>query len=142
MDVQEVIDYLLTAFAGVETSQNFGYDFFFYGSERMLPFVTIATTDNEYDSVSKLSRPGGAFRLNIGVSRETFVELVGTAKPDLSAYDFATVDTIMPHPEYAAQSWVCIVNPSRASFERIKPLLQEAYDLAVKRAIRRQGSAE
>jgi hypothetical protein len=37
----------------------------------MLPFATIASTGNEYERISYLDRPG-VFRLNIGVSRETF----------------------------------------------------------------------
>ena len=36
----------------------------------------------------------------------------------------------MPHPVYARQNWVCILNPSEESFDRVvKPLLTEAHDL-------------
>jgi hypothetical protein len=128
---------ITTTFAGVETTEAMGYRFFFYRSERMLPFATMAEADNEHDRVSNLDRPG-VFRLNIGVSRETFQSLFGAGKVDVGAYDFAALDTIMPHPEYAAQHWVCVLSPSAATFEQVRALLAEAYALAERRHARRQ----
>jgi len=90
----------------------------------MLPFTTIATADNEGDRVSNLDRPG-VFRLNIGVSKQTFQVLFGTGKVDVSAYDFTALDTIMPHPDYAAQSWLCVLNPGDTTFQQLRPLLSE-----------------
>src|SRR5262245_48074428 len=121
MDQQSVTDHIMNTFAGVETTTALGYTFFFYGSERMLPFATIATADNEGDRVSKLDRPG-VFRLNIGVSKQTFQSLFGTGKVDVSAYDFTALDTIMPHPDYAAQSWLCVLNPSASTFQKLRSL--------------------
>lgn len=87
-------------------------------------FATIVTTD-EHDvaPVSNLARPG-AFRLNIGVGRETFGRVAGwQADPD-----YAEFDTLLPHPVYAAQRWVSILNPSDATLERVLlPLLDEAH---------------
>jgi hypothetical protein len=34
---------------------------------------------------------------------------------------------------YGRNHWVCVLNPSEATFETLKPLLQEAYDRAVER---------
>ena len=56
MDEHGITDYIINTFAGVETATNFGYTFFFYGPDRMLPFATIATADNEGDRVVN-SRP-------------------------------------------------------------------------------------
>jgi len=137
MDEKSITDYIMNTFAGVETTTTLGYTFFFYGPDRMLPFTTIATADNEGDRVSNLDRPG-VFRLNIGVSKPTFLSLFGTGKVDVSAYDFTVLDTIMPHPDYAAQSWLCVLNPSDTTFQRLRPWLNEAYELAVKRASRRK----
>jgi hypothetical protein len=137
MDEKGITDYIINTFAGVETTTNLGYTFFFYRPDRMLPFTTIATADNEGDRVSNLDRPG-VFRLNIGVSKPTFQSLFGTGKVDVSAYDFTVLDTIMPHPDYAAQSWLCVLNPSDTTFQRLRPWLSEAYELAVKRASRRK----
>ncbi len=78
------------------------------------------------------------FRLNIGVSKPTFQALFGTDKIDLRTYDFTALDTIMPHPDYAAQSFLCVLNPSDATFQKLRPLLAEAYELAVRRVTRRK----
>ncbi|HEX8906279.1 MAG TPA: DUF6194 family protein [Longimicrobiaceae bacterium] len=146
MDEHSVSDYILTSFEGVETATNLGYVFFFYGAERMLPFATLAVADNEFDRISGLDRPG-VYRLNIGVSPATYHSLLGPEKPRLgpegrleSGHDFTRLDQLMPHPHYAPQSWVCILNPSAGTFGAVvKPLLQEAYDRAVEPARRKSG---
>lgn len=138
MDEAALTRYITTTFAGVETTTAYSYTFFFYGPDRMLPFATLASGDNEYDRVSNLDRPG-VFRLNIGVRKPTFQALFGTGKVDTHAYDFTALDTIMPHPEYAAQSWICVLNPSEATLQHtVQPFLTEAYDLAVQRHLRRR----
>jgi hypothetical protein len=132
MDETFITNYITSTFANVETADNFGYKFFFYGDGHMLPFATLAAADNEYDRVSNLDRPG-VFRLNLGVSRATFQSLFGTDKVDVSRYDFTVLDTFMPHPDYTAQSFICVLSPSEATFEKLRPILAEAYELAVKR---------
>lgn len=135
MNEASVADYITKTFPGVETSTAFGYTFFFYQSERKLPFATLASSDNEYESISNLDRPG-VYRLNIGVSKPTFQSLFGAAKVDVSSYDFTALDVIMPHPDYAPQNFICVLSPSEATFERIRPLLAEAYEIAVRRFAR------
>jgi hypothetical protein len=142
MDETAVIQYITDTFAGVETTTAYSYTFFFYGPDRMLPFATLANTDNEYDRVSNLDRPG-VFRLNIGVRKSTFQALFGTDKVDISAYDFTALDTILPHPDYAAQSWVCVLSPSDNLFHNtVQRFLAEAYELAVQRHVRRHPTHE
>src|SRR5262245_7821702 len=104
----------------------------------MLPFATIASTGNAYEQISRLDRPG-VYRLNIGVSRETFQALFGKNKINISDYDFTILDTILPHPDYSAQFFICVLSPSEANFEKIKPLLAEAYDIAVKKYNQRKA---
>jgi hypothetical protein len=128
MTETSVSQYITDTFAEVETAENFGYVFFFYRSERKLPFASIAASDNDYDRVSQLDRPG-VFRLNIGITRQTFQSLFGAEAVDLSRYDFSALDRIMPHPDYAVQHYVCVLNPSEPTFEQVKPLLAEAYEL-------------
>lgn len=132
-------EYICSTFEGVKDTDNFGYTFYFYKDDHKLPFVTLASIDNDYDRVSNLDRPG-IFRLNIGVSRQSFESLFGSNKVDVSIYDFTTLDTIMPHHDYAAQSFICVLNPSEMTFETLKPLLVEAYEIAQKRYIRRNPS--
>ena len=141
MDETSVVNYITETFPGVETTTNFGYTFFFYRSDHILPFATLISSDQDYDRISNLDRPG-VFRLNIGVSRETFQSLFGTAKVDVSSYDFTALDVIMPHPDYAPQNFICVLSPSEATFERVRALLAEAYDIAVRRFTRRNKKNE
>jgi len=132
LNESSVIEYIAKTFPDVETTENFGYAFFFYKTERMLPFATLGASDNEYDRLSNLDRPG-VYRLNIGISRKTFQALFGETKVDVKNYDYTALDVIMPHPEYAPQNFVCVLAPSDATFERVRELLAEAYDIAVQR---------
>ena len=99
---------------------------FFSLDERSWPnYATIVTTDeHDQGAPSDLARPG-AFRLNIGVGRATFERLVGSMEtPDYAAYD-----RILPHPVYARQLWISILNPSDTTFRDIcLPLIAEAHD--------------
>lgn len=113
-----------------------GARFFFYGEEKMFPFATLVNSD-AHDQVSDLNRPG-AFRLNVGVSRETFHSLF----PDKGSadYDYTAPDVVMPHPDYARLFWVCIVNPGEEKFDQVRNLLGEAYDAARAKQARRDES--
>ena len=137
IDESFITSYITSTFENVETTVNLGYTFFFYRDDHMLPFATIASTGNEYERISNLDRPG-VYRLNLGVSRETFQSLFGTNKLNVSDYDFTVLDTILPHPDYAAQSFICVLSPTEGTFEKIRPMLAEAYDIAVKRYNRRK----
>jgi hypothetical protein len=145
MDETAVTQCILDTLAHVETTTAYGYVFFFYRAERKLPFATLGAQDDEYDRASNLNREG-VFRLNVGVSRDTYRALFGPlpAAPGpegvvATGHDFAALDQLMPHPVYAPQAWVCVLNPSAATFEKIKPLLAEAYDLAVRRQAKREA---
>ena len=129
----DIARYITETFPGVEAATNFGYSFFFYGSDHKLPFATLASSDNEYDCHSNLDRPK-VFRLNLGVTKETFRSFFGNDAVDVSRYDYTALDCIMPHPHYAAQSYICVLNPSESTFDQIKALLSEAYELARSRA--------
>ena len=140
MDQQAIVEYVNRTFAGVDVLQptdgpGAGDTFFIYDPERNLggkqqfPFATIVTKNyGEFDNLSQLDRPG-VYRLNIGVSRDTFRSVVD---PD-GSHDYAALDRLLPHPVYASQSWVSVLNPSEATFESVQPLLAEAYASAVKR---------
>jgi hypothetical protein len=138
IDESFITSYITSTFENVETTVNLGYTFFFYKDDQMHAFATSASTGNEYERISNLDRPG-VYRLNIGVSRETFKSLFGTKKINVSDYDFTALDTIMPHPDYSSQFFLCVLSPSEAMFERIRPMLAEAYDIAMKRYNRRKA---
>ena len=104
--------------------------------ERQQPFATIVTGDH-YEKVSNLDEPG-AWRLNLGLTKATYGELLGPVPTERDAdwvldsgHDYAARDVLMPHPFYASQYWVAIVNPT--GLDRLLPLIAEAYDFAARK---------
>ncbi|MDB6122761.1 MAG: hypothetical protein JWQ71_1754 [Pedosphaera sp.] len=136
MDEVSIIQYITDTFVGIEMVKADGNVFFFHGPARMLPMVTLVSKD-DYDNVSNLNRPG-VFRLNIGISKPTFLSLFGSqpAPPGVSGvidtgHDFTALDKLMPHPVYGQMFWVCVLNPGAATWETVQTLLAEAYNTAV-----------
>ena len=144
----EISRFITDTFKGVDVVVNSYGSFFFYNPDSNMPpdhkfpFVTIVTSDIN-DQFSNLSRPS-VCRLNIGVGKQTFRALFGKPKlpsstdsaPESDAtasdYDFTALDKVMPHPVYGNMYWVCVLNPSNATFEtKVRPLLAEAYEMAV-----------
>jgi hypothetical protein len=145
--------YICEAFDGVNAVDASGDTFFMYDPkgdlppERQLPFTTIVTGDH-YDSISKLNRPG-AYRLNIGLTTATYAASFGAAPTQRSAdgvldagFDYAAADTVMPHPTYASQHWVCVVNPGEATLETVRTLLAEAHGFAARKYANHQARRE
>jgi Family of unknown function (DUF6194) len=133
MDVDTIIRYMRATFPGVELDTTTPTTFFFVGADHKFPFVTIKTTDDASDRASQLDRSPERFRLNVGVGRPTYKGLF----PHTSDHDFTAVDRILPHPVYAKMYWVCAICPSELTFERMKPLLAEAYAIASAAQVRR-----
>lgn len=129
MDQAAVVQHILETLPDVETSENYGYTFFFYRDDHMMPFATLASSDNEHDQVSKLYRPG-VYRLNLGVGKQTFQALFGEQPIATEDYDFSELDRIMPHPEYARQYFVCVLSPGEETFATVRAMLEEAHGTA------------
>jgi Family of unknown function (DUF6194) len=138
MNETDITQYITNTFDDVKITVHEGNSFFSYDPQQKFPFATLMTNDVN-DQASNLTRPS-AFRLNIGVSRETYQSLFGP-QPTFArdggvintGHDFTTLDQLMPHPIYAPMSWLCILNPSEATFETVKLLLTEAYEMDVKK---------
>ncbi len=113
----------------VQREENFGYSFYFVGDDHRLPFVTFANSDNDYDSVSNLSREG-VFRINIGVGKESFKTLISDAGGEL---DYSVLDVFLPHPDYAKLNWICILSPTGDNVESVRRLILEAHAIAAER---------
>src|SRR5260370_33449362 len=103
MDEGSITQYITNTFANVETDTAFGYLFFFCGADHKRPFATLGTQDDEYDHFSNLNRPG-VFRLNIGVSRDSYRSLFGPPPSNIDpaamvekGYDFTSLDQLLPH---------------------------------------------
>jgi Family of unknown function (DUF6194) len=139
-DPEAISRIILQRYPETDLIEALGATFFSVDPEKHWPnFATIVTTDEHDEGApSRLSRRG-VFRLNLGVGKETFDRLVGSiAEPDYSAFD-----RILPHPVYAKQRWVSILNPSDATFrDVVLPLLDEAHQrVAVQRAKRTQTTS-
>ncbi|HEY2276887.1 MAG TPA: DUF6194 family protein [Streptosporangiaceae bacterium] len=124
-----------------------GDSFFFYDPEdnaasRRMPFATTVTQDYDgWDTASDLNRPG-VFRLNIAVGRAAFEKLTGYPPGEHDAqavrFDYTALDRLLPHPAYAAQGWVAILDPGDATAAQARSLLTDAHALAVQRRDRRR----
>jgi uncharacterized protein DUF6194 len=124
-DPEAITRIILERYPETDVVEAMGAKFFSLDPEKHWPnFATIVTTDEHDEGApSRLSRRG-AFRLNLGVGRETFDRLVGS----MTEPDYAAFDRILPHPVYAKQRWISILNPSDLTFQDIVlPLLAEAH---------------
>ena len=131
---QSQVEEFVMGLDNVQQEENFEYKFFFVGDDHRLPFVTIGWADNEFDNGSRLDREG-VFRINIGVSRQTYASLVGNSNADV--VDYSTLDVFLPHPHYAKQNFVCILNPTGENIAITKRLILEAHSIAESRYQRR-----
>jgi hypothetical protein len=124
-DPDEIMTWITTTYPETVISTAMRATFFSLDEKHWPNFATIVTTDeHDMGTPSNLERPG-AFRLNIGVGRDTFLRLVGS----MADPDYAALDQVLPHPVYAKQRWLAILNPSRQTFDEVvKPLIAEAYE--------------
>lgn len=94
-----------------------------------MPFATIVTKDYPgSDESSRLDRPD-TFALNLGVGRQLFEALLGfppAAVADGTPIDPAATGILMPHPLYATQGWVRVINPLAAQQVQLTFLAAEA----------------
>jgi hypothetical protein len=149
MDASEMRRYISETFDGVDILENAGDTFFIYDPdrnlppERQLPFATIVTGDH-YDSVSHLDRPG-TYRINVGLTKATYTALLGVPPTQRDAdgvletdADYTAIDTVMPHPYYASQYWVSVINPE-ATLDAVRAFLAEAHEFAARKYANRQA---
>lgn len=149
---QDVIFRFVTGLPGVATvtadeangapQVAWGDSFFYYDPDgnrpvEQLPFATLVVNDYPgFDTASRLDR-AGVYRLNIAVGRHRFEELLGyppAAQADhAAAVDYAALDQVLPHPVYAKQGWVSILNPGAATGAQALELVAGAHARAVRR---------
>lgn len=140
MNDQEIINYCLENLEGTVLVESWGERGIFYNPDGLLKrgiyVATLKAKNGDNDKASALDRTG-VFRFNMGVRKPTFKKLFGKIpkRPEAGGVvslpvDFTELDKILPHPVYAWMGWICILNPSKDSFEELKPFLQEAYSYA------------
>ncbi|WP_313527754.1 DUF6194 family protein [Anaerotignum sp.] len=148
MNAQKIIEYCLDTFDGTILVNSWGETGVFYNPNNVLKrgvyVLTIKEKDGDNDKGSNLNRDG-IYRVNIGLRKPTFKQLFGTlpARPTAGGivemdYDFTATDVILPHPVYAWMGWVSVLNPSAETFEKLKPLIQEAYELSTEKFKKRK----
>lgn len=145
---EDIVDFVDTDLPGtivvVASEENgdpeiaWGDTFFFYDPdgvtvpERRLPYATIVTGDYPgFDEASDLNRPG-VFRVNFWVDRDT------SALHISDDIDYTVLDQVIPHPVYAKQSWLSVLNPGPNTDEPTRDLLRNAYAGAKTRYEKRQ----
>lgn len=151
MNANDLKRHVTETFDATNILENAGDTFFIYDPardlppERQLPYATIVTTDNDYDHVSNLTDPDD-YRLNIGLTKATYTSRFGTPPTTRdehgmfdTGFDYAARDQLMPHPAYASQYWVCVVNPSDATLDALRPLLAEAHEFAARKHANHQA---
>ncbi|WP_327584282.1 DUF6194 family protein [Nonomuraea sp. NBC_00507] len=147
MTEKDIIDFVtglpgvvvFTAGPGTEAPEvAWGDTFVYYAPdgkvpERQQPFATIVTKDYPgFDTASDLNRPE-VFRLNVAAGRAAFERLLGyppAAHAERHAgFDYTVTDRVLPHPVYAVQGWISILNPG----EQARSLLADAHTRAAAR---------
>jgi glycine/D-amino acid oxidase-like deaminating enzyme len=140
MQETDIQNHILANFPDVFPIQSWGETSFFYNPDQQLPrgvyFATLKSQDGANDRASALHRPG-VFRLNMGLNKPHYRELFGELPKRPSAggvvavdHNFSSLDVVLPHPIYAWMGWICVLNPSEATFIRLQPLLGVAYGVA------------
>lgn len=105
---------------------------------RTQPFATVVTGDQPGEPPAGLDRPG-AFRVNVGASREEFTALVGRGPREPAGDEPApdTTDTVLAHPAYGGLGWLCVVDPGPRTEAVVRDLLYRAHARARTRRERR-----
>lgn len=150
LSIDEIAGYVSQTFPGIRDDSNWGERALFYNPGRQLPkgvyFLTFKENDGPNDHASRLLP--GHFRLNVGISKPAFLARFGTipARPAKggvvdTGHDFTAADVVTPHPVYGWMSWIAVKDPTAETFDALKPLLADAYRLAVAKYDRRVRTA-
>ncbi|MCL2446103.1 MAG: DUF6194 family protein [Oscillospiraceae bacterium] len=143
MEPEEILHYCLQHLDGVVLAENWGERGIFYNPDNALKkgvyVLTIKEKDGDNDKASDINRPG-VFRVNLGIRKNTFVQLFASIPKRPAAggvveidCDFTALDKITPHPVYAWMGWISVLNPSTETFELLKPLIDESHAFAMEK---------
>jgi hypothetical protein len=144
MDADSMIRHISQELADVAVVESAGDSFFFHErGDRVMPFATVVTGDHG-DGISEPLARAGAYRVSVGLTKAGYTALFGDPPRDRdergvldTGFDHATQDRVVPHPHYASQYWVCVVNPGPATAATVRELLADAHAYATRKAERR-----
>jgi hypothetical protein len=133
-DLDEMLELIRDAFPDAVVAQIHSAAFFSLDEKHWPNFATVVWTDeHDMGTLSNLARPG-VYRVNVGVDRGTFQRLVG----GMTDPDHAAFDRFVPHPVYARQRWISIVNPTH---ETVRETLMALIVAGHARLAARKGPA-
>lgn len=143
MNSDYIIKLCLERYEGTILVKAWGEDNIFYNPDRLLKrgvyVMTIKEKDGDNDTSSLLNREG-IYRVNTGISKKSYIEKFGAVPQRPLAggivdvdYDFDEQNIIMPHPVYAWMSWICVLNPTKDTFDEFLNYIDESYELAKKK---------
>lgn len=138
--IQEIIDDTPGKYDGMVVNHNWEEKGLFYNPGNKLAkgiyILTFKEKDGPNDNASNVNRDG-IYRLNLGISKDSFIALFGEIPKRPSAgktintgHNFQKLDTIMHHPVYGWMSWIAIHNSGKQTFEILKPLINESVKMA------------
>ncbi|UWD47589.1 DUF6194 family protein [Clostridioides difficile] len=147
MKAEDIFNYCVSNLDDVVLTDNWGERGIFYNPNGVLKkgvyVLTIKEKDGINDKSSSLNRTN-VYRVNVKLKKETFINMFDYIPKRPSAgqivnmdFDFTKMDIIMPHPVYAWMTWVCVLNPSEKTFEELKIIIQESYNLAKEKFAKR-----
>jgi hypothetical protein len=123
--LDEMLQLLRDTFPGAVVAEIDSAAFFSLDEKHWPNFATVVWTDEHDEGApSNLAREG-VYRVNVGVDRPTFERLVGS----VTEPDYAALDRFVPHPVYAKQRWIAILNPSNESVrDALLPLIAAGHE--------------
>lgn len=150
MEPKQILDWCLSNLEDTVLVNSWGETGVFYNPGKVLKrgiyVLTVKEKDGENDRASQLDRPG-VYRVNLGLRKKTYVNYFGSVpkRPAKGGVvkanaDFTQLDAILPHPVYAWMGWVCALNPTEETFEKLKPLVLESYEFAKEKFSKRKNS--
>ncbi len=151
MNTEELLSDVQSTYLGMQRHTTWGESALFYNPDSRLKkgiyFLTLKEGNGPNDSASRLDR-AGVYRVNLGVSKKTYRQLFGElpSRPPAggvvqTGHDFGALDILLPHPVYAWMGWLCVLNPSQSTYEKLRPLLNEAYALCQRKYVDRMRQA-
>jgi hypothetical protein len=123
-DLDEMLQLIRDAFPDAVVAQTDSAAFFSLDEKHWPNFATVVWTDEHDEGApSNLGREG-VYRVNVGVDREAFERLVG----GMVDPDYAAFDRFVPHPVYARQRWISILNPTYQTVQdTLMPLIARGH---------------
>lgn len=134
------VESFVESLPNVQSSEVYGYRFYFYVEDHRMPLLTTANSGSDYDNRSDRNREG-VLRVNLGVRAETFRELFPGGDVNVDGLDYTRLNEFLPHPDYWRQNFLCILNPAGPQAVCLQQLIRKAHGPSLTWYARRGASA-